>query len=159
MFSNTHTHISCRCAFHNGTAELRPDVPSATAFILNVSNKNDSLPVIYIHGLLKKLCWTDKAGCWWRRCLLHNSAAPASSQPVWASGSRCAVCTDVSISIQWRSMVHWQRSSCCSWTAHSQLGGVGWRWFTACVCILLLHSPPPPLLFIFSHPAAGWGLC
>lgn len=48
-------------------AELRLNAPSAPALFLNVSNKNDSLPVIYIGALFKNPCWRDGAGCWYRQ--------------------------------------------------------------------------------------------
>lgn len=107
------TLVSCSCAIHNSSMReswTQSCRSLCCCLILNVSNKNDSLPVIYIDALLKSLPGAMRLAV----CTGSTSPTTASTQPVmwptWTPGSHCdvySVKTECSISIQWLWMAHY----------------------------------------------------
>lgn len=160
MHSLTHTHTQS-CIIHNRRMQQSSDAPSAPAFILNVSNKNDSLPVIYIGALLKSLAgvrsWLSVRAilapqrhqlCWWGSQLWLKAATV-----------ECAVCAPTIVF----------PFNGCGWCTGDGVGTfvhgpltvswVGLDFYGMCVRILLCFSlPTAPLLFI-SSANGRVGLC
>lgn len=87
------------CTIHNRKAELRPNASWTPALFLNVSNKNDSSPVIYIDALFKSPCWSDEAACWSWHFQPHKDSSSARARG-GRRGRRCCVHIECSISIQ-----------------------------------------------------------